>query len=173
MRLLGNPACAVTLLLGLAVGCGSSLQTTGAGGSGGMSTGGAAATGGSGAGGSPGTGGAGGSADGGALVELCRSFAQAYAAALPAAERCSVGAADPCTTLVPEAVAGDGCVTNCQVYVSDATALNAIVQSMEQAGCSSLSVCVLTIECATPAAGLCMPTDAGDGRCQDVFNVAR
>ncbi|HVY41289.1 MAG TPA: hypothetical protein VHM31_25310 [Polyangia bacterium] len=173
MRLLVNRAWAVTLLVGLAAGCGSGLQPTGAGGSGGTATGGAPATGGSGAGGSPGTGGAGGSADGGSLAAVCRSFAQAYAAALPAAERCSVGAADPCTTLVPEAVAGDGCITDCQVYVSDATALNAIIHSMQEAGCFTLPSCVLTIACATPAAGLCMPGDGGDGVCQNVQNVAR
>ncbi|MFL5303709.1 MAG: hypothetical protein ACJ8F1_00780 [Polyangia bacterium] len=161
MRAFTTAAC---LLFSVAVGCGSSLPS-GAGGIGGMATGGSFGTGGA----SGGTGGA----DAGALAAVCRSFAQAYAAALPAAERCSVGASDPCATLVPQAVSGDVCVTGCQVYVSDATALNAIMQGMEQAGCSTLTACFLAIACATPAAGFCMPGDGGDGRCQNLYNVAR
>ena len=163
-------ACAATLLVGLVVGCGSTLQTTGTGGAGGTATGGVRGTGGT--SGAPGTGGTGDSADGGALAALCRSFAQAYAAALPAAMRCSVGAADPCATLVPREVPGNGCITDCKVYVSDPTPLNAITQSMEQAGCSKGPLCAHAA-CETPAGGFCMPGDGGDGVCQNLYNVAR
>jgi hypothetical protein len=173
MRGFTTPAWVTTLLFSLAMGCGASLPS-GAGGSGGAASGGSFGTGGLTTGGSPGvaTGGIGG-ADAGALAALCRSFAQAYAAALPAAARCSVDASDPCTTLVPEALPGDRCTVGCQVYVSDATVLNQIMLSGEQAGCGTLPVCVLGIYCDTPAAGFCMPGDGGEAHCQNLYNVAR
>jgi hypothetical protein len=149
------------LVAGLSVGCGSVLGSPDAGGTGGSGTGtggqgGVSGTGGSGTGGSA-TGGAGGGLS-------CGDLAAAYAAALPAAASCDVSGAGQCQQVVSGSLSP--CTVNCYLtFVDDATALNAIKDLWQQAGCANVAVLCPAISCVRPSSGVCVAADGGGGVC--------
>ncbi len=150
----------VSIAGALALGaCGHSLTSdnsgSGGAGSGGTGTGGAGL---SGSGGTTGT-----------LDALCSSLGAEYQDALDAAQSCDVGAAGGCAQLVNTSLSQCG---SCQTYVNDATKLDAIRQSYEQAGCTKRPVppC-FDGACLAPTNKVCLAVDGGThGRCTYVFN---
>jgi hypothetical protein len=141
--------------LGLVGGCGSVLDPGGgSGGSGGAG----------GHGGSSGSGGAAG-AGGGAS---CSDLATQYQDALPAAERCDVNAASQCQQSVSSALSFCG---SCPIYVNDATTLNAIKATWQQAGCDNTVALCAAIACLQPSGGACVVADGGGGVCTSTSGV--
>jgi hypothetical protein len=160
-------------------GAGAGTGGSGTGGSGGHATGGSgghatgggggSATGGAG-GGSTGTGGhagatgSGGAAGGGGghpgggaggSGESCTQLSADYAAAFPAAEACTPGAANQCQTLMPTSLA-----CGCSHYVNDATKLKAIQQQWTDQGCNNSTIVCPLIACIAPGtAGDCVAVD--------------
>ncbi len=125
---------------------------TAAGGNGGGSTGQAGSAGGK---GGSGTGGMGGMS--------CADLATQYADALATAQSCDVNATQQCQQLVSSSLSP--CLRNCMTYVNDASTLNAIKTSWEQAGCNNVAVLCPAIACLQPNNNICVVGDAGRGTC--------
>ncbi len=168
--------------------CGNTRGTggTGAGSGGATGTGGGAGTGG-GTGGHAGSGGGKGGAGGGAAGSggtegvSCTDPEIQYAAALPAAKSCDVNASGQCQQLVSDTLAISPCHIGCDViFVNDASTLNAIESSWDQAGCN-LDVACPAIACAAPTMGTCVAADGGaghdrlgsSGACHDARGIPR
>src|ERR1022692_1571080 len=144
-----------TLALGLGAGCGSVSSTNdGGGGAGGGAAGQGGATGQAGHGGATGQGGTAGSS-------TCGDLSAEYAAALPAAQRCEIGASDQCMKLVSGSLSP--CFVNCMTYANDDSALNSIKQSWVQAGCNNVAVLCPAIACLQPTNNMCVAGDGGAG----------
>lgn len=122
---------------------------------------------GGGAGGSSGAAGSSGTADGGGGAN-CGELADAYAAALPAAERCDVGDKSACQTLVSDVLSPCG---GCSTYVNDATTLSSIQAAWLQQKCNDVPVLCPEISCELPTSGSCVAGDSGQGRCQPNLGV--
>jgi hypothetical protein len=149
----------VGLSWGSLLGCSSSLQSRGQGGSSGSSaTGGRSATGGT--GGSP--------VDAGSIGVVCTSLISQYEGAVEAAQSCTVGNSGGCASLVHSSLLSSGCGCD-YIYVSDATNANAIYQSWLSLGCQPKVVCSVGI-CPQPVqAAVCVSTDGGvSGVCNPV-----
>jgi hypothetical protein len=114
-----------------------------------------------GTGGAGGTGGTGGTGDAG--TASCSDLAAQYAAALPKAEVCEVGATAQCQQAVTSSLSPCG---GCATYVNDATALNAIAGTWKQQGCANVAVLCPAITCLQPGPGTCVAGDGGVARCQ-------
>jgi hypothetical protein len=154
-------------------GCGSvSLGTDGGadagGGSGGGTvpgpgpTGEAGSTGGAGHGAAGATGAAG---SGGASGATCSDLETEYGAALTAARSCTVGASGQCAQMVSGSLSV--CFSNCQTFVNDATALDALKAQWMAEGCANQEhVACPAIACLQPTAGRCVAGDGGGGTCQ-------
>src|SRR5450631_3641060 len=169
---------------GGAVGTGGTTSTGGQRGDGGSATGGQVGTGGSAAGGQIGTGGetggqtgTGGSATGGQIGTggsttggqtgtggnkgtgggTCQQLAMDYVNALPAAKDCTYGVTGQCQQLVASSLS-----CGCQVYVNDATTLNAIKAQYMSQGCGG-PIC--NISCVAGPASCTLPvaTPRGSG----------
>jgi hypothetical protein len=108
-------------------------------------------------GGNGATGGAGSGGHGGAS---CADLASQYKAAIPAACRCTAGAAAQCAQGVSlQLSVCSSSSTTCMVYVNDATTLNAIKSAWVAAGCDdpSLAVACPAITCQPGPMGPCVP----------------
>jgi hypothetical protein len=108
-------------------------------------------------GGNGATGGATGGGHGGAS---CADLASQYKAAIPAACRCTAGAAAQCAQGVSlQLSVCSSSSTTCMVYVNDATTLNAIKSAWVAAGCDdpSLAVACPAITCQPGPMGPCVP----------------
>jgi hypothetical protein len=144
-------------------------ETGGQTGTGGSGTGGQIGTGGSATGGQIGTGGdqgTAGSASGGQTGtggnkgtggETCQQLATNYVNALPAAKDCTYGVTGQCQQLVASSL-----TCGCQVYVNDATTLNAIKAQYVSQGCGG-PIC--NIACVAGPASCTLPvaTPRGPG----------
>jgi hypothetical protein len=98
----------------------------------------------------------------------CTDLDNQYAAALPAAKSCAVGVSGQCQQLVSDALAISPCQIGCDmIYVNDASTLNTIEATWNQAGCN-LDVACPAIACAAPTMGTCVPADGGGGICKPV-----
>jgi hypothetical protein len=96
----------------------------------------------------------------------CADLENQYAAALPAAESCAIGASEQCQQLVSKTLALSPCHVGCEmIYVNDASMLNAIESTWDQAGCN-LNVACPAIACAGPTNGVCVSADGGGGICK-------
>jgi hypothetical protein len=116
--------------------------------------------------GAGGQGGAGGGSagNGGSGGASCTDLETAYAAALPAAESCAVGASGQCQQRVGQFLPPFACNTGCSdLYVNDASTLTLIISRWEQAGCPR-PVCP-NIACGPPASETCVSVDGGSGVC--------
>jgi hypothetical protein len=169
--------------LGLGAGCGSvsSLNDGGGGNAGGGAGGGAAgqggATGAAGHGGATGQAGHGGAigaaGHGGATGQAghggagggpsCDDLSAQYADAMPAAQRCEVGATSQCKKPVSSYLSP--CSVNCMTYVNEDSTLNNIKQSWVQAGCDNVAVACPAIACLQPTSSTCVVGDGGGGVC--------
>jgi hypothetical protein len=107
------------------------------------------------------TGGGGAGSDGGVS---CSDLEAQYSAALGTARSCTVSASGQCTQMV----SGDlsPCFSNCQIFVNDATALNALKAQWLQAGCGAGVFACPAIACLQPSKGECVAGDGGGGICQ-------
>ena len=149
-------------------------ETGGQIGTGGSATGGQVGTGGSGSGGQTGTGGdkgTGGSATGGQTGtggnkgtggETCQQLAMDYVNALPTAKNCTYGVTGQCQQVVASSL-----TCGCQVYVNEATTLNAIKAQYMSQGCGG-PVCNIACvagpaSCTLPGATPRGPGPAGTG----------
>jgi hypothetical protein len=135
----------------LCVGCSSSLQSQGTGGSGGS-----LATGGS--GGSPVDGGLG-------LSTTCASLVTQYTQAIAAAQACTVGESRGCAAIVSASpLAPCDCPS---VYVNDANQTDAILETWASLSCGPMSCPSQCIGATPMAPGVCVATDGGaSGVCQ-------
>jgi hypothetical protein len=115
---------------------------------------------GSGTGGTGGTGGT--SGTGGTGGASCSDLVNEYAAALPKAEVCAVGASGQCQQAVSSSLSPCG---SCTTYVNDATALKAIQAAWVQAGCNNVVVACPAILCQQPGPAACVGGDGGGGVC--------
>ena len=169
--------------LGLGAGCGSvsSLNDGGGGnagaGAGGGSAGQGGATGQAGQGGATGAAGHGGAAGqaghGGATGQAghggagggpsCDELSAQYRDAMPAAQRCEVGATGQCKKLVSSSLSS--CFINCMTYVNEDSTLNNIKQSWVQAGCDNVVGPCPAIACLQPTSSTCVAGDGGGGVC--------
>ncbi len=135
------------LLAATTAACNQSLtpDKTGTGGTG-------TATGGGDGGTSPGTGGLGGSN----ISPVCNTLVAEYQSALTAADGCQVGASGQCQQIV----SGNPSGCSCPTYVTDSSALSAIEDAWQAAGCV---VPTAPCELLCPAAlnTTCVPTDGG------------
>jgi hypothetical protein len=111
--------------------------------------------------GNGGTGGSGGA--GGTGGTSCSDLANQYAAALPKAEVCEVGANAQCQQAVSSSLSPCG---GCATYVNDATTLNAIAETWKQEGCGNVAVACPAILCLQPGPSVCVAGDGGIARCQ-------
>lgn len=145
-----------TLALGLGVGCGSVSSLNDGGGGNGGSGAGAGAAGQGGATGQAGQGGAGGGPS-------CGDLSAQYGDALPAAQRCEIGATGQCKKLVSSSLSP--CFVNCMTYANDDSTLNNIKQSWVQAGCNNVAVLCPAIACLQPTNDTCVMGDGGGGVC--------
>ena len=136
---------------GFGVGCGSVS---------GIADGGGAGSGGGG-GGHAGTSGSGGA--GGSSGASCDDLVSQYNAALSAARQCTVGAAGACQQSVSASLSH--CFLNCMTFVNDASALNTIKTSWEQAGCDNSTGLCPAFACVEPSSGMCVAGDSGGGVC--------
>jgi len=99
----------------------------------------------------------------------CGDLAQAYAAALPAAEQCDVTAKGTCQDVVSASLSP--CSYDCNTtYVNDATALKSIESAWLQQKCNDVAVLCPAIACRQPTAGVCAVGDGGGGRCEAVWS---
>ena len=151
----GTVVCNILCLAPTATLCGcvnnQCTDETGAGGQGGAGDG--AAGSGGGAAGSGGSGGA-----------NCTDLQTEYAAALPAAESCTVGASGQCQQRVGQFLPPFLCNTGCSdLFVNDASILAPIISKWEQSGCPR-PVCP-AIACGPPPSETCVPVDGGGGVC--------
>lgn len=108
-----------------------------------------------------------GSPDGGGGAPTCGDWASQYQVDLPAAQRCTVGAAGQCAALVTGGLTPCNCAS---LYVNDATALNATKAGWEQAGCDNSAVACPAIACVVPSGGQCVSADGGGGVCTNVVS---
>jgi hypothetical protein len=145
----------IALLVACAVGaCGRSLSPSmsGTGGtpeaSGGFAGESFSGTGGLGSGGAPGTGGGGGT---------CSDLSYQYLLGLTAARKCVVGASGQCQQFVSGAQA-PYCI--CPGYVNDTSALTAITDAYQAAGCG-LGNAPCVVGCPSLVAGSCVSVDGG------------
>jgi hypothetical protein len=116
--------------------------------------------------GTGGQGGAGGGAagNGGSSGANCTDLRTEYAAALPAAESCTVGASGQCQQRVGQFLPPDECNTGCSdLFVNDASTLDPIISKWEQSVCPR-PVCP-EIACGPPPSETCVPVDGGGGVC--------
>jgi hypothetical protein len=91
-----------------------------------------------------------------------------YAAALPAARRCTVDAGEQCAQLVYSSFPFVECGLGCgRIYVNDASALSLLFTEALAAHCPLGAVCGLVCQPAT--GGVCIPTDGGSGICETVY----
>ena len=101
----------------------------------------------------------------------CADLVTQYAAALPAARSCDVNASGQCQQLASESLSP--CFLGCKMRVNDASALNAIELTWEQAGCDALvGIACPLIACIQPTAGLCVAADGGGASCVTAVTVA-
>jgi len=136
-------------VLGLVVGCSSSL-TGGTGGTGG--TPGTSAT-----GGVPGTAGSSGA---------CQALAAQYQMLLAGSQACAFDAGGACGQLALATLPPSGCPNWCdEVWVNDNSGLNALQQQWQEAGCQGPGECLYP-PCPAPAAGQCGPGTGQQGICQ-------
>jgi hypothetical protein len=106
----------------------------------------------SGAGGSP--------ADAGS--NACDELQSEYAAMLTAAQSCDPNGSAQCQQLVSASLSA---CSNCTTYVNDASALGAIEQKWQQAGCDNVTALCPAIACLAPTSATCSPADGGSGVC--------
>jgi len=146
------------LALAALMGCGSVTKTDDAGSNDGAAGGGAGNGGGGSMANGGSNGGAGSTGAGGhdASVEVrgtsCTDLQSQYAAALPAARSCTVGASDQCGQLVSSELSP--CFSNCMTYVQDATMLNALKDAWIAAGCNNQGpIACPAIACLAPTKG--------------------
>jgi hypothetical protein len=145
------------LIAAVAGGCNQSLTgnmtgTGGVTGTGGFLDG-AGGFGGTGTGGDFGTGGMGGSI----TPAACATLQSEFQSALTAAETCQVGAPGQCQQLVNSSLSG----CNCQTYVSDGSALAAIDQAWQAAGCNNGTRPPCEILCPAALNTTCVSADGG------------
>ena len=116
--------------------------------------------------GTGGQGGAGGgpAGNGGSGGASCTDLETEYAAALPAAGSCTVGASGQCQQRVGQFLPPYECNTGCSdLFVNDASTLDPIISEWEQSGCAR-PVCP-EIACGPPPSEACVPVDGGGGVC--------
>jgi hypothetical protein len=93
----------------------------------------------------------------------CADLASQYRTALTAARSCVLNARGQCTQMVNADLSPCG---SCQIFVNDATALNALKAQWLQAGCDrNESIPCALIACAQPRAGECVAGDGGGALC--------
>ena len=137
-----------SLLLALPTACNQSLTPPNMTGTGGTGTG----TGGGDGGSGPGTGGLGGSIG----PSACDALVAEYQSGLTAAETCQVGASGQCQQIAAAALSD----CYCQTYVTDSSALSAIEEAWQAAGCvEPMTACVSG--CPVALNNTCVPIDGG------------
>jgi hypothetical protein len=92
----------------------------------------------------------------------CEDLQSQYAAALTVAQSCDANGSAQCQQLVGASLSP---CSNCTTYVNDPSALSAIVQSWQQAGCGNVAVACPAIACLSPSGAMCVPADGGGGVC--------
>ena len=92
----------------------------------------------------------------------CDDLQDQYAAALTAAQGCDTNGSAQCQQLVSSSLSP---CSNCTTYVNDASALGAIEQQWQQAGCGNVAVACPPVACVSPTSATCFPADGGGGVC--------
>jgi hypothetical protein len=108
----------------------------------------------SGAGGSPGDAGS----------SNCDDLQSQYAATLSSAQSCDPNGSAQCQQLVGSSLSP---CSNCTTYVNDSSALDAIAQKWQQAGCGDGVFACPAIACVSPSSPTCLPADGGGGVCAE------
>ena len=137
------------MVVGIAVGCSSSL-TGGTGGGGGTH-------------GIPATGGVSGT---GGTSGACEAIVASYQVALAAAQTCGFDASGQCSGSALAELPVSGCPNSCdEVPVNDNSNLSALQHQWQAAGCQGVGAC-LELPCPAPSPGQCAMGEGGQAVCQ-------
>jgi hypothetical protein len=98
----------------------------------------------------------------GGAGDSCDALQSQYAALLTAAQSCDPNGSAQCQQLVSSSLSP---CSNCTTYVNDGSALGAIEQKWQQAGCGDAAVACPAIACVAPSSATCSPADGGGGVC--------